>query len=55
MGNDLKGVQVMGKINLQCKSSSHMHSNVYIKLKVGELIVYIAKALIQIGMKCTDK
>ena len=25
--NDLKGVQVMKKINLLCKSSSHMHVN----------------------------
>ena len=24
--NNLKGVQVMGKINLQCKSSFHMHT-----------------------------
>ena len=36
-GNDLKG---MGKINLQSKSSSHIGSNVNIKLKVGELIEY---------------
>ena len=47
-GNNLKGVQVMGKINLQCKSSSHIGSDVNTKLKVGELIeyTYVAKALI---------
>ena len=39
--NDLKGVQVMGKINLQCKSSSYIQSNVHIKLKVAVLIEYI--------------
>ena len=38
--NDLKGVQVIGKINLQCKSSFHIHSNVHIKLKVVVLIEY---------------
>ena len=39
--NDLKGVQVMeNSINIQCKSSSHMHSNVHIKLKVVVLIEY---------------
>ena len=32
--NDLKVVQVMKKINLQCRSSFHIHSNVHIKLKV---------------------
>ena len=37
-GNDLKEVQVMGKINLQCKSSSHIGSDVNITLKVAELI-----------------
>ena len=35
--NDLKGVQVMGKINLQCKGSCHIQSNV---LKIAVLIEY---------------
>ena len=39
-GNDLKGVQVIGRINLQCKSSFHIHLNVNITLKVVELIEY---------------
>ena len=38
--NDLKGVQVMKKINLLCKSSFHMYSNVQIKLKVFVYIEY---------------
>ena len=31
----------MRKINLQCKSCSHIHSNAYIKLKVVGLMEYI--------------
>ena len=38
--NDLKGIQVMNKINLQGNSSSHIHSNVHIKLNVVVLIEY---------------
>ena len=46
----------MKKINLQCKSSSHMHSNAHIKLNIAVLIlVYIGKALTQIWMKYTNK
>ena len=48
--NDFKGVQVMRKINLQYKSSSHKHSNVHIKLKVAAHRVYIRKALTQIRL-----
>ena len=43
---------------IQCKNSSQMHSNVYIKLKVLMHIAYrahIEKALTQILMKCTDE
>ena len=39
--NDLKGGQVMKKINLQCKSSSHIHSNIHIKLKVVVRMEYV--------------
>ena len=39
-GNDLKGAQAMGKINLQCIGSSHIHSNVHAKLKAVGLIEY---------------
>ena len=46
--NDLKGVQVMEKINQQCKSSSFILSNAPIKLKLVLHRVYIGKALIQI-------
>ena len=35
----------MKKINLQCKSSSDMHSNVQIKLKVIVLIEYNRKII----------
>ena len=38
--NDLKGVHVKKKINLLCKSSSHIHLNVQIMLKVFVLIEY---------------
>ena len=31
--NDLSGVQVMAKINLQCNSLSQIHSNVFFRLK----------------------
>ena len=40
----------MGKINLQCKSSSHIQSNVHIILKVAELVeyIYVGKVLTKI-------
>ena len=38
--NDLKGVQDIRKINLQCKSSSYIQLNVHIKLRVAVLIEY---------------
>ena len=48
--NDLKGVKVMGKINLQSESSPHIHPNLHTKLKVVVLIDYnyIGKAVTKI-------
>ena len=36
--NDLKGVQVMETISLQCNSPSQIHSSVYLRLKIARQV-----------------
>ena len=36
--NDLKGVQVMETISLQCNSPSQIHSSVYFRLKIARQV-----------------
>ena len=48
-------LQVMGKINLQCKSTSYIQSNVHIKLNIAVFWVYIGEAMIQIWVEYTNK